>query len=245
MTDGLPGSLLELSEPAKGFHGITIGIVTNTQDPDGLGQVQVRLPLMPGEDITSYWAAVLTPMAGKGRGLYCLPEVGDEVLVAFLHGEVEMPYILGSVWNGADKPPESNQDGKNNKRLFKSRSGHQIILDDTDGEEKIIIQDKTAKNALIFNSKENSLTIIAEKNISLTAKGDLKLESTGAMTLKAGGDLTLTCKNLAMKPKAKGSIEATQDLALKGRLGVKVEGLEVTITGQPRVNINNGHLEVM
>ncbi len=72
-------------------------------------------------------------MAGAGRGLYILPEVDDEVLVAFEHGNPSTPYVLGGLWNGKDKPPEANSDGKNNMRVLKSRSGHVIRLDDTAG----------------------------------------------------------------------------------------------------------------
>ena len=55
-------------------------------------------------------------MAGPARGLYVLPEVDDEVLVGFEHGRPDAPFVLGALWNGKDKPPESNGDGKNDRR---------------------------------------------------------------------------------------------------------------------------------
>ena len=127
------------------FYGVTIAMVTNIKDDDGLGRVKVKFPWLTDDD-ESPWARVMTPMAGDDRGFYFLPEVDDEVLVAFEHGDMAFPYILGSLWNGKDKPPEKNDDGENNKRFIKSRSGHMIIFDDTEDKEKFIIQDKSGKN---------------------------------------------------------------------------------------------------
>jgi len=103
--------------------GVAMAIVTNNKDPDGLGRVKVKLPWLD-DGFESDWARVVTAMAGAGRGLYWLPEVNDEVLVAFEHGRLDSLYVLGGLWNGKDKPPENNQDGKNNVRALKSRSGH-------------------------------------------------------------------------------------------------------------------------
>ncbi|MFM6621828.1 MAG: hypothetical protein ACKPI9_18030 [Dolichospermum sp.] len=85
-----------------------------------------------------------------------------------------------------------NEDGKNNKRMIKSRSGHTIILDDTEGEEKIIIQDKTRKNQIIIDSKENTMNIKVEK--------DLTIETGGKIILKSSDDdVAIECKNLSIK----------------------------------------------
>ncbi len=153
----IPQYLIDKNNEEERYYGVTIGIVTNNKDKDGLGRVKVKFPLLSETD-ESYWARVLSPMAGKERGLYCLPEIEDEVLVAFENGMIDCPYILGGLWNGVDKPPESNQSGVN-RRLIKSRSGHTIILDDTKDKEKIIIQDKTQKNKIEIDSVGNKLTI--------------------------------------------------------------------------------------
>ncbi|MDQ3855312.1 MAG: phage baseplate assembly protein V, partial [Chloroflexota bacterium] len=129
---------------------MVVGLVTNNQDPDGLGRVKVKFPWLSDEDESS-WARIVTPMAGNDRGLYFLPEVDDEVLVAFEHGDVRFPYVLGALWNGKDKPPESNDDGRNDQRTIKSRSGHIIRLDDGD-EAKLEILDKTGNNSIVINA---------------------------------------------------------------------------------------------
>ena len=89
------------------IYGVVVGIVTNNQDPDGMGRIKVKLPRISGED-ESNWARVVSFMAGKEMGAFFLPEVEDEVLVAFEHGDINQPYVIGSLWNGVDAPPLKN-----------------------------------------------------------------------------------------------------------------------------------------
>jgi uncharacterized protein involved in type VI secretion and phage assembly len=201
----LSNALSEMDREDR-FYGVTIAEVTNNKDEAKLGRVKVKFPWLSDTD-ESFWARVLTPMAGGDRGMYFLPEVGDEVLVAFEHGNIEFPYILGALWNGKDKPPETNEDGKNNKRTIKSRSGHTITLDDTDGEEKIEIVDKSKKNSIVVNTKENTITISADaditlkssngklilsgKEIQLDSKGDVKIKASQNMNIEAGPQLNI------------------------------------------------------
>ena len=178
--------------------GVAVGIVTNNQDPAGLGRVRVRLPWLTDDDET-HWARVVTLMAGKDRGVFFLPEVDDEVLVAFEHGDMRFPYVLGALWNGQDVPPASNEDGQNNLRLIKSRSGHCIQLDDTQGEEQIVIIDRSGKNRIVINTKDNAIIVEADAAITICAKrGKLKLSgngveinSQGAVTITAGQAMDL------------------------------------------------------
>jgi uncharacterized protein involved in type VI secretion and phage assembly len=212
------------------FYGVTIGVVTNNKDPDKLGRIKVKFPWLSDQE-ESAWARILSPMAGKERGFYFLPEVDDEVLVAFEHGQVEFPYVLGALWNGKDKPPANNDDGKNNQRLIKSRSGHVIIFDDTEGKEQIIIRDKTEKNEIVIDSKKNSMTIKVEQDLSIETKGKISLKS-------SGGDLAIECQNLNIQAKqnceikanAQVSVQANAGMALKCMAGVKINdgALEVT-----------------
>jgi len=189
-------------------YGVMVGVVTNNQDPDGLGRVKLRLPWLSAEH-ESNWARVVSPMAGNDRGLYLLPEVDDEVLVAFEHGSVEFPYVLGSLWNGKDKPPGKNDDGKNNVRALKSRSGHTVALDDTDGKEKIEIIDAKGKESVVLDVAKNTITITADKDvvieskdgtIKLTAKkgieivaqdGPARLEASGNVDVKSGAQVNV------------------------------------------------------
>ena len=96
--------------------GVAVALVTQNKDDEGLCRVKVRYPWhdKPRE---SYWARLAVPMAGNGRGTVFIPEVGDEVLVAFEREDLRFPYVLGALWNGKDKPPLANDDGKNDKRI--------------------------------------------------------------------------------------------------------------------------------
>jgi uncharacterized protein involved in type VI secretion and phage assembly len=178
--------------------GVVIGMVTNNQDPNALGRVKIKFPWLSDND-ESTWARLAGPMAGKQRGIYFLPEVGDEVLVAFDHGDLRFPYVLGALWNGKDTPPVTNDGGKNDIRIIKSRSGHVIKLNDEDGKETIEIMDKTGKNSIIIDTAKNAITITTDKDITLSAtKGTIKLDaqkveinSSDATKLKATGTMNV------------------------------------------------------
>jgi uncharacterized protein involved in type VI secretion and phage assembly len=116
------------------IHGVVVGTVKDVNDPNGEGRIRLEFPWMGGNN-QSYWTPVATLMTGKGRGSWFMPEVGDEVLVAFEHEDATHPFVLGYLWNGKDQPPETSS----HKRLFKSVKGHAILLDDSDGGEKIEI----------------------------------------------------------------------------------------------------------
>jgi len=162
---------------ANRIFGVVIGIVTNNSDPEKLARVKVKFPWLSDND-ESYWARIATPMAGKQMGIYFLPEVDDEVLVIFEQGDVRFPYIIGGLWNGKDIPPLTNEDGKNNVRLIKSRSGHVIRLNDEKGKETIEIIDKSNNNKLVFDTTTNTITIQTDKDIKLSApKGTISLDA--------------------------------------------------------------------
>lgn len=208
MTDdlGALSRLFETHDYGTRFFGVVIGVVTNNKDPDKLGRVKVKFPWLSDTD-ESYWARVMTPMAGNQRGLYLLPEVDDEVLVGFEHGRVEYPYVLGALWNGKDKPPETNDDGKNNKRTFKSRSGMILRFDDTQGSEKIEINSADGKALITIDSAQSKITISADaditiestkgkvvikgKGIELASTAAVKVEANSSMDLKANGQMTI------------------------------------------------------
>lgn len=202
----------EESQQNRNIYGVAIGIVTNNSDPDGRGRVKVNLPWR-GENDESYWARIASPMAGNERGIVFYPEVGDEVLVAFERGDINYPYVIGALWNGLDKPPETNADGKNNIRKIRSRSGHElifndddkakkekieihtkgghkIILDDSSGNEKIEIVDKSGNNKIIIDSVQKSIAM--ESAMKLTIKANVvEIEGSTSLTLKSNAALTI------------------------------------------------------
>jgi uncharacterized protein involved in type VI secretion and phage assembly len=192
------------------INGVVVGIVTNNQDPDGMGRVKLEFPWLSDSN-ESYWARIATLMAGQDRGSFFLPEVGDEVLVAFEHGDINHPYVVGALWNGVDTPPETNSDGENNIRKMRSRSGHQItfddtsnqekveiltngghqiVLDDSSGQEKLEIIDKTGSNSIKIDSVQNSIAIESALKLSIEAPM-IEIKSSGTMTIQASATLTI------------------------------------------------------
>jgi uncharacterized protein involved in type VI secretion and phage assembly len=204
----LASLLFSRDDSGPRLYGVGVGVVTNNKDPDGLGRVKVKCPWM-SDDHESFWARVVTPMAGRDRGLYLLPEVDDEVLLAFEHGAPEYAYVLGALWNGKDKPPESNANGTNDHRTLKSRSGHVIRLDDTDGNERIEILDKSGKNRIVIRTSQHEITIDAGSDIAVTARD-------GTLTL-AGRSVEITAHgSLSVKAQGNIDLEATGRLKLRG-----------------------------
>lgn len=200
-------------ESSDNIKGVAIGIVTNNKDDKQMGRVKVRFPWRENPD-DSYWARIAVLMAGKDRGSFFLPEVDDEVLVAFERGDIRHPYIVGALWNGQDTPPETNSDGKNNIRLIKSRSGHKIILDDTDGKEKIEIIDKQEKNIITIDSSSNTITITSDKDVVVKAPN---------------GKISMDCMELELKSSANAKIQAGGNLDLKATGTNTIKGAMVMI----------------
>ncbi len=205
--------ILEQSRRESKIYGVVVGIVTNNKDPEGLGRVKVKIPRISGED-ESNWARVVSFMAGKERGAFFLPDVDDEVLVAFEYGNINIPYIVGSLWNGKDKPPVTNDDGKNNIRIIKSRSGHIIRLDDTEGKEKIEIVDKSENNKIVIDTKDKKISIKSDKDIEISAPN---------------GKVTIEAKDIEAKSTASTKIEASSGLDLKASGTMNIKGATVNI----------------
>jgi phage protein D len=160
--------LLTPEEPTGPPMGLCIGIVTDNNDDEGLGRVKVKYPWLSNKH-ASDWARVIAPGGGAKRGIEFLPEVNDEVLVGFEMGDVHFPYVLGGLWNGKDALPEKvTSGGKVQKRLIRSRLGHTITLDDSEGGGGITIEDKNG-NKVVLDSGANSLTIKAEGSITIDA----------------------------------------------------------------------------
>jgi phage baseplate assembly protein V len=200
----LGGPAADANEPGL-IRGVSVAVVSQNRDPEGLGRVKVRFPWRENPD-ESHWARMAVPMAGKDRGIWFLPEVGDEVLVACDAERVEHPYVVGCLWNGQDPPPETNANGKNDLRMIRSRSGHEIVFDDgPQGRIDIHLEDKKRTVRLDPNGIEisddsgNSIAITSTPgNISIKSNVKISIESTtveikakASMTLQASGTLTI------------------------------------------------------
>lgn len=194
----------DAEERADRCYEAVIAKVVNNQDPDKLSRVKVQIPTLGGEDET-WWAPIAALGAGKDRGWYFLPEVDDEVLVMFAHGDIRRPVVIGALWNGSDAPPDTN-DGSNERKTIVSREGSKIILDDDQGtitledgggEGKILIEaDKitieSSSGDVCFQAPEGEMTVVANE---LKAEGTMNchVESMSG-GLNIGGDAAVTIK---------------------------------------------------
>jgi len=220
------------------IYGVVPAIVSNNRDTEGLARVKVIYPWLAEED-ESYWARIATMMAGDNRGTYFIPEVGDEVLVAFEHGDIHYPYIIGSLWNGKDKTHENNDNGENNLRVIKSRSGHKIILDDTDGKEKITIIDKDEKRSIVIDSEKKTIDIKNEDGkINIFAGDDITIETNKNLNIKTGQGCNITANSnvevkanssVNVKAGSSGKFEANASLTLKASGVTTVKGAIVKL----------------
>ena len=195
-----------------GLPGVAVGIVTNNEDPEKLGRVRLKFPWR-GADDESYWARIAVPMAGNDRGTYFLPERDDEVLVAFENGDINHPYVIGALWNGADKPPEDNADGENNVRKIRSRSGHEIVLDDSESEGKVEITTSGGHSILLDDSSGGSVSI------EDSGGNSIEMDASGSeVTLSSSGTLKIEAPMLDFKADGNASLEASGTLTLKGAI---------------------------
>ncbi|HEU4593527.1 MAG TPA: phage baseplate assembly protein V [Pyrinomonadaceae bacterium] len=188
--------------------GVATGIVTNNQDAEGLSRVKVKYPWREDSQ-ESYWARLAVLAAGDNRGTLWIPEVGDEVLLAFDKGDIQHPYVLGSLWNGKDKPPETNSDGQNDTKMIRSRSGHKITLLDKkggesveiktqgghtilldDGAGRVEIKDSSGSNKIVIETKQNSLSIESAMSLKIKSQS-IDIEAGASMNIKASGTLTI------------------------------------------------------
>lgn len=185
------------------FYGVYTAVVTDIKDPDNQGRVKIRLPWSPDNDQKVYevWARLATLMAGNNRGSWLIPDKDDEVLVSFEAGNTRRPYVIGSLWNGLDSPPETmDGSGQNDIKTLRSRNGVVITLDDTDGQEKLTLKTPGGQQVLlkdgpgaveIQDSNGNSVKletsgITVNASAMVTINGSLVKISAGMVTVDAG-----------------------------------------------------------
>jgi uncharacterized protein involved in type VI secretion and phage assembly len=175
------------------WYGVYPAVVSDNNDPEGIGRVKVTLPWAPDTAGDKYdaWARIATLMAGDNRGSWFIPDTGDEVLVAFEGGDPRRPYVMGALWNGQDKPPESmDGGGKNFKKVIRSRNGVKITLDDKDGQEQFIAETPGGQKLVL---KDGPGAI----ELSDSNGNSLKMEASG-ITLTTSASLTINASTVTV-----------------------------------------------
>jgi phage protein D/phage baseplate assembly protein gpV len=203
--------------------GVAIAQVSDARDPQHQGRVKLTFPWL-SDDYVSDWARTVHTGAGKDRGFFVLPEVGDEVLVAFEQGDVRRPYVVGGLFNGVDTPrpgPIDDVDGGSgaiNRRSLVSRRGHRIDLLDQDGrKEGIALATGDGKHTFTLDAMGSAVTLHSDGSVTIEAKNGVTVDA-GSSSLKlTGGDVSIT---------------ATTGLTLDGGPSVKVNASgQVAVSG--------------
>lgn len=162
------------------FYGVCVGLVIDVKDLTGGARVQVRLPWLSGLEP---WARVASPSAGSQRGIYFIPQEGDEVLVAFNHGDLREAYILGSLWNGKDRPPATGWEDPVTKRIIRTPQGHNVEFDDA--RQSITI---TSMNRQKITLDPQKIEVAAQDGVTkltIDEKGNVTLAGAQTITFKA------------------------------------------------------------
>lgn len=211
---------LEDSNSSSGdsrYYGVVVGRVVNVIDPLMLGRVQVQLPFIDSADL-SPWARVAVAMAGKGYGTFFIPVPGDEVLVAFEHGDTNVPYIIGSLWNTMAPPPVSGPGMGVFKRVIHTPLGHEIEFDDM--------------------TQSITITSSTKQKVKLSTDGIEITSSPGNATVKlgAGGDISIQGQTIEIKGTTIKMSASSIEIDGSGTTTVKAGG-SCNIKGG-KVNIN-------
>jgi len=175
------------------WYGAFPALVTDIVDPEGLGRVKIALPWSPDTAGARYetWARLATFMAGNNRGSWFIPDVDDEVLIVFEGGDPRRPYVIGSLWNGKDKPPESMDGaGKNFKKVLRSRNGVKLTMDDNDGREQFILETPGGRK-LTLKDGPGAVEIVDSNGNSI------KMEASG-ITITASAKVTINASQVAV-----------------------------------------------
>lgn len=222
------------------INGVVIAQVTDNNDPNNQARVKLKFPWLD-DNYESDWARVTQLGAGPNSGALFMPEVNDEVLVAFEFGDIRRPFVVGSLYNGQDTPNLGSSlfnNGQVMRRGLISRKGHQFIFFDDPNKAGVAIISSDGNLKISLNETNSEIHISSQGKVHVECQQDMTLESQANLNLKAGQEL---------------KVEAGTNLDMKGGSGAKLDGgpqLEVKASGQLKVSgamvdVNNGALQVM
>ncbi|MFD7816096.1 phage baseplate assembly protein V [Streptomyces sp. NPDC059785] len=187
----------------KRYYGVVTALVVEN-DGDDEGRVKLKYPWFDNTTVTD-WCRMSQLYAGNGYGSVFVPEVGDEVIVAFVHGDMRLPIVLGGLYNGKDKPPTARTDGRDQK-MIRTKHGHEVLLDDTGSKAAVRITSAAGHVVeLDDEGKEIRITAAGGGKVTVTAQGDITLkaekvvvDSAGTIELGAGASQPLVLGNVLM-----------------------------------------------
>ncbi|MFT7838809.1 VgrG-related protein [Saccharothrix sp. BKS2] len=213
-------------------RGLVPAVVSDVRDPAKTGRVKLTFPWLAA-DFTSGWARTVHASAGNGYGALALPEVGDEVLVGFEHGDFDAPYVLGGLYNGKDAPPRLLREpvdagtGAVATRAFVSRRHHRVEFVEDEG---VVIASGDGRFVVRLDQKTQV--------VEVTSGNAVTIKAGNGVTIDAGaGPLELKGQRITAEAVTDVAIEAGTRLTAAGRAGVRVEGATVSVAGQGQAEL--------
>ena len=221
-------------------QGLQTGLVTDLEDPAGEHRVKVRLPLVnPAEE--GLWMRVATLDAGNERGTFYRPEIGDEVIVGFLHNDPDHPVILGML-HSSTLPPPLTASNANPEKGYVSREGIKMIFHD--GEKSLTLETPGGKKITL---DDNAGTLRAEdehgNSIQMEASG-ITIESAASLNLKAATDIKLEAANILLSPSSQFSVSAGASEIKAGGGSAEFKSTSVKINGSGMTEIKGGLVKI-
>jgi len=210
--------------PVVGMH---VARVVDLKDPDKLGRIKISYPWLDAEQTA--WVRMVAPHAGKDRGWYALPEIGDEVLVGYEHGNTDHPIVLGCLYNKDNAPMQEAISSDNDVKMFMTRSGNKIVLNDKSGAEQIVISQKDGKNRIVLDLSGPSIAISTDGDVSVKGKRNVTIEADQGITIKASADVKIEGANVEIKANANIKSEAGANNDIKGGAQVNVKGSMINL----------------
>ena len=222
------------------INGVVVALVTDNNDPNNGARVKLKFPWLD-DNYESDWTRLTQLGAGPNSGAVWIPEVNDEVLVAFEFGDIRRPYVIGSLYNGQDTPNLGSglfDNGKVKRRGMISRKGHQFLFFDDSSKAGVAIISSDGNLKISLNETNSEIHISSQGKVHVESQQDMIMESQGNLKLTAQQGITL---------------EAQTDLKLEGTSSATLDGgpqLEMKSSGQTKVSgtmvdVNNGSLQVM
>jgi uncharacterized protein involved in type VI secretion and phage assembly len=229
----------------KRYYGVVEALVETVEsDPEGEGRIKIRFPWFD-DGTVSEWCRVRQLYAGDQYGAFFLPEVGTEVLVAFIHGDMRKPVILGGLYNGLDKPP-TTRTRQDDHKLLRTKYGHQLDLDDSPGHQAIELKTKTGHRLKLADQDdrvtlETSSGLKAEfdqqaNTMAITTPGGDKVEIDGNAKRVTVSSMTVVLEGASVKLGGDGAAQSVVlgDLFL-GLFNAHFHGSAVGPTTPPTV----------
>ena len=236
-------SLLSLASGGSSSQrtpGVVPGVVTDVNDPQMLGRVKVALPWL-SDTYTSTWARTVQLGAGKDRGWMVLPEVGDEVLVAFEQGDARTPYVLGGLHNGVDTPKVHAPDlvdggtGAVNRRSMVSRLGHRIdLLDETGGDDGVLVESGDAALSLRLDGTKTAVTVHSDGTVVIEGTKGITVDAASADLALKAGRISLTATSGVTVDGGGGNVSVTSGAALE------LSGTTAKLSGSTTTDVTAG-----